>query len=71
MLSANKPLDVDRIALTNMFKAIAEYGRKVRQSRQAESEKAEHDDPKPSSQNSKEQVCDVDQRNEISKIDST
>jgi hypothetical protein len=34
------PTEADRIALTNMFKAIAEYGRKVRQRRQAECEKA-------------------------------
>lgn len=30
------PTEADRIALTNMFKAIAEFGRKVRLRRQAE-----------------------------------
>jgi len=30
------PMEADRIALTNMFKAIAEYGRRVRLRRQAE-----------------------------------
>ena len=34
------PTEADRIALANMFKAIAEYGRKVRLRRQAEGEKA-------------------------------
>lgn len=30
MLSTSPPTDADRIALTRMFKAIAEYGRKMR-----------------------------------------
>jgi hypothetical protein len=34
------PTEADRIALTNMFKAIAEYGRKVRLRKLAECEKA-------------------------------
>ena len=32
------PTEVDRIALTNMFKAIAEYGRRVRLRRLAEAD---------------------------------
>ncbi len=36
MLPTLPPTDADRIALTNMFKAIAEYGRTVRLRRQAE-----------------------------------
>jgi hypothetical protein len=39
------PLEADRIALTNMFKAIAEYGRKVRLRRQFECEKTELEEP--------------------------
>jgi len=41
MLETAPSLDADRIALTNMFKAIAEYGRKVRLRRQAGTELAE------------------------------
>lgn len=42
--------EADRIALTNMFKAIAAYGRKVRLRRQLECEKVvpqELSDPNP------------------------
>ncbi|MCK6567908.1 MAG: hypothetical protein L6Q45_09500 [Anaerolineales bacterium] len=41
------PLDADRIALRLMFRAIAEYGRKVRLRRQAADAKTEPVDPKP------------------------
>lgn len=44
------PLDADRIALRLMFRAIAEYGRKVRLRRQAADEKTEPVDPKPDQQ---------------------
>lgn len=44
------PLDADRIALRLMFRAIAEYGRKVRLRRQAADEKTEPADPKPDQQ---------------------
>jgi hypothetical protein len=33
-----KSTEADRLALAQMFKSIAEYGRKIRQRRQAESE---------------------------------
>ena len=36
MLQSPSSNEADRIALTNMFKAIAAYGRKVRQRRQAD-----------------------------------
>jgi hypothetical protein len=50
MSSAAAPTEADRIALNNMFRAIAEYGRKVRLRRLAESsqsagEKGGHDQP--------------------------
>lgn len=35
-LNPPNPTDADRIALNNMFKAIAEYGRRVRLRRQSE-----------------------------------
>jgi len=38
MLSTSPPTEADHIALNNMFKAIAEYGRKMRLRRQAECE---------------------------------
>lgn len=38
-------LEADRVALNNMFRAIAEYGRKVRLRRQAESTVPGCDDP--------------------------
>lgn len=44
------PLDADRIALRLMFRAIAEYGRKVRLRRQAADEKMEPAGPKPDQQ---------------------
>lgn len=44
------PLDADRIALRLMFRAIAEYGRKVRLRHQAADEKTEQADPKPDQQ---------------------
>lgn len=44
------PLDADRIALRLMFRAIAEYGRKVRLRRQAADERTEPVDPKPEQQ---------------------
>jgi hypothetical protein len=37
----NPPTDADRIALTSMFKAIAEYGRRVRLRRLAASDSVE------------------------------
>ena len=43
------PLDADRIALRLMFRAIAEYGRKVRLRRQAADEKMDQADPKTGS----------------------
>ena len=55
------PLDADRIALRLMFRAIAEYGRKVRLRRQAADEKMEQADPKTGSADSsataKEEEC--------------
>lgn len=39
MLSISPPTEADRIALTKMFKAIAEYGRKVRLGKLANCEK--------------------------------
>lgn len=38
VLDAPIPIEADRIALTNMFKAIAEYGRRVRLRQQAEAD---------------------------------
>jgi len=49
-LENTPPLDADRIALRLMFRAIAEYGRKVRLRRQAADEKTEPVDPKPEQQ---------------------
>jgi len=40
MLETTPPPEADRVALTNMFKAIAEYGRKVRLRQQVECGKA-------------------------------
>jgi hypothetical protein len=40
MLQSSTPTEADRIALTNMFRAIAEYGRRVRQRRESESQDA-------------------------------
>jgi hypothetical protein len=40
MLQSSTPTEADRIALTNMFRAIAEYGRRVRQRRESESQNA-------------------------------
>ena len=55
------PLDADRIALRLMFRAIAEYGRKVRLRRQAADEKTEQADPKTGSADpsatAKEEEC--------------
>jgi hypothetical protein len=50
ILENNHPLDADRIALRLMFRAIAEYGRKVRLRRQAAEEKTEQSDTKPDQQ---------------------
>ncbi len=45
MLPTLPPTDADRIALTNMFKAIAEYGRRVRLRKQAECDIPEQEKP--------------------------
>lgn len=50
ILENTPPLDADRIALRLMFRAIAEYGRKVRLRRQAADEKTEPMNPKPDQQ---------------------
>jgi hypothetical protein len=42
---ASPPTEADRIALTNMFKAIAGYGRKVRLRRLAECERVDLEEP--------------------------
>jgi hypothetical protein len=39
MLQSSPSTEADRIALTNMFRAIAEYGRRIRQRREAEGQK--------------------------------
>ena len=61
ILENTPPLDADRIALRLMFRAIAEYGRKVRLRRQAADEKMEQADPKTGSAGSsttkKEEGC--------------
>lgn len=41
MTNTLPPADADRTALIQMFKAIAEYGRRVRQRREAESAQEE------------------------------
>jgi hypothetical protein len=40
MLQPSSPTDADRIALTNMFRAIAEYGRRIRQRRETDGQNA-------------------------------
>ena len=49
-LENTPPLDADRIALRLMFRAIAEYGRKVRLRRQSSDDATEQADPKPDQQ---------------------
>lgn len=71
MLNTDQPADADRIALTNMFKAIAEYGRKARQRRQAESQEAEQTELEKPNQDSQGQPCAIDQRDGLSDIDSS
>ncbi|MBI5954869.1 MAG: hypothetical protein HY865_24685 [Chloroflexi bacterium] len=39
MLQSSPPTEADRIALTNMFRAIAEYGRRIRQRGETEGQK--------------------------------
>ena len=45
MLPTPSPTDADRVALNKMFKAIAEYGRRVRLRKQAECEIPEQEKP--------------------------
>jgi hypothetical protein len=50
MLPNSPPTEADRIALNKMFKAIAEYGRRVRLKKQAECEISEQEmsmEPEP------------------------
>jgi len=45
MLPNSPPNEADRVALNKMFKAIAEYGRRVRLRKQAECEILEQEKP--------------------------
>ena len=45
MLPTPSPTEADRVALNKMFKAIAEYGRRVRLRKQAECEIPEQEKP--------------------------
>jgi hypothetical protein len=45
MLPTPSPTEADRVALNKMFKAIAEYGRRVRLRKQAEFEIPEQEKP--------------------------
>jgi hypothetical protein len=45
MLPTPSPTEADRVALNKMFKAIAEYGRRVRLRKQAECEIPELEKP--------------------------
>jgi hypothetical protein len=45
MLPNSPPNEADRVALNKMFKAIAEYGRRVRLKKQAECEIPEQEKP--------------------------
>lgn len=65
------PNEADRIALTNMFKAIAEYGHKVRQRRQAQSEKAGQIESEEPNQDSQDELPATDERNELSEFGSS